>query len=177
MKLLLHICCGPCAVYPTEILSERNVDFTGMFFNPNIHPLEEFKRRGENLEKLASYKNFNVIYYDDFDQKSWENYKGPAGARCRMCYALRFEKTARVAAENGYDAFSTTLLVSPYQKHEMIIDICNGLSEKYNIKFYYEDWREGYRQGQQKAREYGLYRQKYCGCIKSVDETTLKKLK
>ena len=79
------------------------------------------------------------------------------------------EYEARKAAEEGYDAFSTTLLVSPYQGHEMIIEICETLAAQYGIQFYYEDWRPGFRKGQAMAKEYGLYRQKYCGCIKSKE--------
>jgi len=167
MKLLLHICCAPCAVYPVEELVKENIDFTGMFFNPNIHPIDEFKRRNENLQILSSIKKFETIYFDDFGQEVWENYVGSTEDRCRMCYTVRFEKTAEFAAQNGYDAFSTTLLVSPYQNHDMIIEICNQMAEKYNLKFCYRNWREGYRDGQKKAKDYGLYRQKYCGCIKS----------
>jgi len=166
-RLLLHICCGPCAVYPVECLQEAGIDFTGMYYNPNIHPKEEFSKRRENLQKLSELKGCEVIYYDDFDQKGWEDFTGEEESRCRMCYSVRFEETAKQAAEQGYTAFSTTLLVSPYQRHDMIVEICERLAEKYRIKFYYQDWREGFRKGQNAAREYGLYRQKYCGCILS----------
>ncbi len=167
MRLLLHICCGPCAAYPTEILAKKGIEFTGMYYNPNIHPIEEFERRRENLRILSRLKNFDVIYYDDFDQQTWEDFQGEIVKRCRMCYERRFERVAKEALERGFDAFSTTLLVSPYQRHEMIIEICEKVAEKYGVDFYYEDWRPGFRKGQAMAREYGLYRQKYCGCIRS----------
>lgn len=167
MKLLLHICCGPCACYPVETLQEEGIDFTGYYFNPNIHPLEEFERRRENLQVLSALKGFPVFYSDAFDQPRWENFSGEIADRCRMCYEIRFEEVARKAAEEGYEAFSTTLLVSPYQRHEMIIEICEAMAVKYGIKFYYQDWRPGFRKGQAMAKEYGLYRQKYCGCIPS----------
>ena len=169
MKLLLHICCGPCACYPVEQLQEAGVDFTGYYFNPNIHPIDEFERRRENLKILSEMKGFPVIYSDAFDQPAWEFFNGEIVERCRMCYQVRFEEVARKAAEEGYDAFSTTLLVSPYQRHEMIIEICETLAAQYGIRFYYEDWRPGFRRGQAMAKEYGLYRQKYCGCIKSKE--------
>lgn len=169
MKLLLHICCGPCACYPVETLQEAGIDFTGYYFNPNIHPIDEFERRKENLKLLSEMKGFSVIYSDSFDQPRWEFFNGEIVERCRMCYEVRFEEVARKAAEEGYDAFSTTLLVSPYQRHEMIVEICRNLAEKYGIQFYYEDWRPGFRKGQAMAKEYGLYRQKYCGCIKSKE--------
>ncbi len=169
MKLLLHICCGPCACYPVEILQEAGIEFTGYYFNPNIHPIDEFQRRRENLQILSELKGFPVVYSDVFDQPRWEFFEGEIVERCRMCYEIRFEEVARKAAEEGYDAFSTTLLVSPYQRHEMIIEICEAMAAKYGIRFYYQDWRPGFRKGQAMAKEYGLYRQKYCGCIKSKE--------
>lgn len=167
MKLLLHICCGPCACYPVETLQEAGIDFTGYYFNPNIHPMDEFERRRENLQILSELKGFPVIYSDAFDQPRWEFFQGEIVERCRMCYEIRFAEVVRKAAEEGYDAFSTTLLVSPYQRHEMIIEICEKYAAQYGIQFYYEDWRPGFRKGQAMAKEYGLYRQKYCGCIRS----------
>ena len=168
MKLLLHTCCGPCTVYPAQQLKDKGIDFTGMYFNPNIHPIDEFEKRKENLKKLSAVMDFEVIYFEDFAQERWENgcFENIEG-RCRMCYTLRFDRVAAEAANRGYDAFSTTLLVSPYQRHDMIKEICGVVAVKYGIKFYYEDFRSGYRDGQAKAKEYGLYRQKYCGCIKS----------
>ncbi len=167
MKLLLHICCGPCACYPVETLQEGGVEFTGYYFNPNIHPIDEFERRRENLQILSELKGFPVEYSNAFDQPRWEFFAGEIVQRCGMCYEIRFEEVARKAAEEGYDAFSTTLLVSPYQRHEMIIEICEKYAAQYGIRFYYQDWRPGFRKGQAMAKEYGLYRQKYCGCIRS----------
>lgn len=167
MNLLLHICCGPCAAYPIEQLRNQQISFTGLYYNPNIHPLEEFERRRDNLKKLEAEKGFAVIYQEEFWQEKWEAFQGEILDRCYMCYDLRFDYTAREAKARGYDAFSTTLLVSPYQRHEMIIKLCEKAAETYQIPFYYEDWRPGFREGQSLAREYGLYRQKYCGCIKS----------
>lgn len=169
MNILMHMCCGPCAVYPVEVLKEDNINFKGIYYNPNIHPIDEFKRRRDNLEKLSELKDFEVMYMDDFDQSSWEDFSGEIDDRCRMCYTLRFNKVGEIAKEQGFDAFSTTLLVSPYQKHDMIIDICNDVSERVGIPFYYRDFRPGFRQGQSMAREMELYRQKYCGCIRSKE--------
>ena len=88
---------------------------------------------------------------------------------CKMCYRIRLDKAAQFASENGFDAFTTTLLISPYQDHELIIKIAKEKAEKYNTKFYYHDFRPNYREGQNLAREHGLYRQKYCGCICSLN--------
>jgi len=170
MKLLLHICCGPCTTYPLSVLREEGIEPVGVFFNPNIHPVDEFKRRRENVEKLAQIKGLKVNYFDDFRQPDWENFKGEDLARCTMCYTVRLEKAAKLAAEGGFDAFTTTLLVSPYQKHELIKELGEKFARQYGTRFYYRDFRPGFRQGQKEAKDLGLYRQKYCGCIISLSQ-------
>ena len=174
MKLLLHICCGPCAVYPVSVLQRENIDFSGFFYNPNIHPVKEYQRRKENVEILSGIKNINVDYMDDIKQSSWERFTGSEEQRCTMCYSLRFDKTASIAKEKGFDAFTTTLLVSPYQKHDLMRELGEKYAEKYEIEFYYRDFRPGFREGQQQARDLGLYRQKFCGCIKSLEQSEYK---
>ena len=146
MKLLLHMCCAPCSIYPASVLKEEGMEFEGVFYNPNIHPIEEF------------------------DQGRWENFKENGEKRCNMCYSTRLEKAAQFAAQNGFHAFTTTLLVSPYQKHDLIKEIGERFAQKYGLRFYYKDFRPGFRKGQQMAKEMGLYRQKYCGCIVSLRE-------
>jgi predicted adenine nucleotide alpha hydrolase (AANH) superfamily ATPase len=169
MKLLMHMCCAPCSVFPLAQLREEGIVPDGVFFNPNIHPVEEFQRRRENVEKLAGIKGLKVSYFDDFRQDDWESFGGTGDARCTMCYAVRLEKAAELAAEGGYDAFTTSLLVSPYQKHDLIKQLGEKFAEKAGVKFFYRDFRPGFRQGQQEAKELGLYRQKYCGCIISYN--------
>jgi predicted adenine nucleotide alpha hydrolase (AANH) superfamily ATPase len=169
MKLLLHICCGPCSTYPVQELLKEGFEIQGLFYNPNIHPIEEHKRRKENVEKMSSITNIPVVYNDDFRQSEWENLEDKGAARCTGCYSLRMEEAARYASENGFEAFTTTLLVSPYQKHELIKELGEFYAEKYRVAFAYRDFRPGFRQGQQMAKEMGLYRQKYCGCILSVN--------
>ena len=165
MKLLLHMCCAPCSVYPVSVLQEENISFEGLFYNPNIHPLEEFRRRKENVEKFSGIEGIPVHYLGDFRQDVWEAFGGSEDQRCNMCYSLRLDKAASFASENGFDAFTTSLLVSPYQKHDLIKDLGKRAADKYGIQFYYKDFRPGFRQGQQKAKEMDLYRQKFCGCI------------
>lgn len=147
MKLLLHICCGPCAVYPVNVLREEGIYFEGLFYNPNIHPYDEFIRRKENVKKLSEIKNVPVKYMDDFSQEIWEKLGEDNEKRCNMCYALRIDKVAGYAKENGFDAFTTTLLVSPYQKHELIVELSKRAGEKYGIEFFYKDFRPGFRAG------------------------------
>lgn len=177
MKLLLHMCCAPCAVYPVSVLKNKGMEFEGFFYNPNIHPAEEFARRKENVGIFAGIEKINVHYMDDFMQKEWEEFGGTGEQRCGMCYSLRMDKAAEFAAMNGFDAFTTTLLVSPYQKHELIVSLGEKAAKKYGINFYYEDFRPGFRQGQQQAKDMGLYRQKFCGCIISLGESDYYKKK
>ncbi|WP_010251692.1 epoxyqueuosine reductase QueH [Acetivibrio cellulolyticus] len=171
MKLLLHMCCGPCAVYPVSVIREEGIEFEGLFFNPNIHPKEELLRRKENVEKLAAIKDIKVNYNDEFRQKDWENYDNTNISRCNMCYTTRIEEAAKTAAIKGFNAFSTTLLVSPYQNHDLIKMLGEKYALEYGVEFYYKDFRPGFRKGQQEAKDIGLYRQKYCGCIISLSES------
>lgn len=177
MKLLVHVCCGPCAVFPLEQLLKRDIELEALFYNPNIHPIDEFNKRKENAQILCDKFAVTLNTSDDFMQEKWEAFTGEEVQRCRMCYSVRLEKVARFAKEKGFDAFTTTLLVSPYQKHELIRELGDFYAEKYGLKFYYEDFRPGFREGQNRARELGLYRQKFCGCIISYNESPFTKKK
>ena len=172
-KLLLHICCGPCSMYPLSRLIPQygQENIVGLYHNPNIHPMEEFVRRRENAESACEHYGIDMVATEDFLMDKWAKY-GPEEnkLRCRMCYDLRLDYAAKYAVENGFDAFTTTLLVSLWQDHDYIVKKCNELAEKYKISFHYEDYREGYRQGQQMAKEIGLYRQRFCGCMWSAPE-------
>jgi predicted adenine nucleotide alpha hydrolase (AANH) superfamily ATPase len=169
MKLLLHMCCGPCSTFPIHELLKEDFEIQGFFYNPNIHPIEEHVRRKENVEKLSKITNIPVTYDDEFRQDEWEGMKDIGEARCHRCYSLRLEKAAEYAAKNGYDAFTTTLLVSPYQKHDLIKELGEFYANKYGVDFVYRDFRPGFRLGQQMTKEMELYRQKYCGCILSLN--------
>lgn len=168
MKVLMHMCCAPCSVYPVDSLTSDGCELEGLFYNPNIHPREEYEKRRDNVAIYSNIINMKVNYIDDFRQKEWENFSGLTFDRCTMCYDIRMDKAALYSVENGFDAFTTSLLVSPYQKHDLIKELGEKYSEKYGIKFLYRDFRPGFRQGQQQARELGLYRQKFCGCIRSI---------
>ncbi len=170
MKILMHMCCAPCAVYPVETLQDRGIEVDGLYYNPNIHPIEEFEKREENVEKLAKDKGFSVFYYPDFEEDLWRALREGDKSRCHMCYTKRLNKLFEVAKEHGYQYVTTSLLVSPYQDHELIKKIGERLAVKYGIEFFYEDFRVGYRDGQKKAKQYGLYCQRYCGCILSLKE-------
>lgn len=174
MKLLMHMCCAPCSTYPLKILKDKKIDVTGLFYNPNIHPLEEYQMRLNTVLEYSKLVDLNVIYVDGYMEDTWLNYTGDNLSRCTMCYSIRLDKVASYAKKNGYDAFTTSLLVSPYQKHDLIKELGEKFSKKYDIAFYYEDFRPGFREGQAIAKELGLYRQKYCGCIISYNERVTK---
>jgi len=171
MNLLMHTCCAPCSVYCVEKLRSENIEPTLYWFNPNIHPYTEYKSRRDCLKEYASSIGVNAIFEENYGLDEFcKNVVNDLENRCsNYCYLVRLEQTVKYAKENGCDAFTTTLLVSPYQKHEEIIKIANMLAKKYNIEFLYRDFREGFREGQAKARELGLYMQKYCGCIFSEE--------
>lgn len=170
MSMLLHSCCGPCAAYTTSYLLERGYAPTLYFYNPNIHPYQEYQKRLEGLNQLAAIRNLPVIVEPGYPLEDFLGQIAPNpefGKRCVLCYRIRLEKTAEKAKELGMEAFSTTLLISPYQNREQICAIGQELAAKYRLRFIDEDYRPGFRQSQVMAKEYGLYRQGYCGCIYS----------
>ena len=167
MKLLMHTCCAPCSVYCIDSLRKENIEPVLYWYNPNIHPYIEYKTRRDTLKQYSENINVNLIINDEYGLDEFcKNVVGDLENRCsNYCYPVRLEQTVKYAKENGFDSFTTTLFVSPYQKHEEIKRICEELAKKYNIQFLYRDFRVGFREGQAKARELGLYMQKYCGCI------------
>lgn len=176
MKLLLHACCGPCACYPTEKLLADGKTFDILYFNPNIHPYKEFKRRLNALRDFCEKKHYKVIIDKSYPLEEYvRGMLDEPTVRCAYCYRERMRYAACYAKENGYDAFSTTLLVSPYQKHELIIQMGEAAAMEFDIPFYYEDFREGYQRGVDISMELDLYRQPYCGCVFSERDRYEKK--
>jgi predicted adenine nucleotide alpha hydrolase (AANH) superfamily ATPase len=182
-KILVHACCAPClcAVYEDieNNLKEYNLksisDFDVIWYNVNIHPKVEYIHRMETLKQFLEFKGKQGIFLDEYNMHNFvENalkFKSLGYVmRCEYCYTVRLEKVFEYASQNGYTAVTTTLLISPYQKHEKIIEVCEKLSQKYGVKFLYKDYRPYFRHGQQIAKDMGLYRQKFCGCIFSIDE-------
>jgi len=179
MKLLLHTCCAPCSVYCIDELRNENLEPTIYWYNPNIHPYQEYKARRDCLKEYTKSINAEAVFEEHYGLREFcKNVVDDLDNRCKnYCYKVRLEQTAKYAKENGYDAFSTTLLVSPYQNHEVIKELGEQLAKQYEIEFVYRDFRVGFRQGQAKARELGLYMQKYCGCIFSEEERYAKQIK
>ena len=172
MKLLLHTCCAPCSVYCIETLRNEEIEPTVYWYNPNIHPYKEYEARRDCLKEYTKSIGVQAIFEDNYGLKEFcKNVISDLENRCvNYCYKVRLEQTAKYAKENGYDSFSTTLLVSPYQNHDALKKLGEKLAKKYGIEFVYRDFRVGFREGQRKARELGLYMQKYCGCIFSEQQ-------
>lgn len=171
MRVLLHICCGPCAIYPLSVLQKDGLEITGYFFNPNIHPYQEFKRRLGALEQFSDACSLSLCIEKQYGLRDFlRKVVFHEEERCRICYLLRLEKTAALAKEKEFDAFTTTLLYSKYQRHDTISEICTALSSQYDVDFLYHDFREGWQAGIDKSIELNLYRQPYCGCIFSEQE-------
>lgn len=171
MKLLLHICCGPCALFPLESLREAGHAVAGTFYNPNIHPYREYALRRDTLAAYASASGLAVFWDEGYAMEDFlRRVANQPGERCRTCYALRLGHTARLARSLGMDGFTTTLLYSRYQKHEQIRQLAAAAAREWNIPFYYQDFREGWSEGIRASRILGMYRQPYCGCIYSEKE-------
>jgi predicted adenine nucleotide alpha hydrolase (AANH) superfamily ATPase len=183
MNLLLHTCCAPCSVQCLETLRAEGIRPDLFWYNPNIHPYTEYQARRDTLAQFAADSGLELLMEDEYGLRPFLSGlnsffdASPDGSlpRCAFCYRLRLEKTASFAAAHGYDCFSTTLLISPYQKHDLIREAAEGAAEQYGIPFFYRDFRPGFREGQRQARERGFYMQKYCGCIFSEEERYLGK--
>ena len=171
--LLLHVCCGPCAEWPVRSLQDEGYSLTAFFSNPNIHPQFEHTRRRDNAAALMKMRGIPFLEDDSYMEEIWlaKTWERQYSSRCEMCYDIRMKNVALEAKRLGFRSFSTTLLVSPYQNHEAIIAHARKASAQTGVEFVYRDFRPGFRDGQNMAREDGLYRQKYCGCIFSLEES------
>jgi predicted adenine nucleotide alpha hydrolase (AANH) superfamily ATPase len=171
VKILLHTCCGPCALFPLLQLRLADHQVTGLFYNHNIHPYQEYVRRRDTAIQMAKQEAMPLIMHDDYDLEGFlANVAAAPEKRCSYCYAARLTATARAAAEGGFDAFTASLLYSRYQKHDEIKSLGEQLGAEFGVSFYYQDFRTGWQEGIRLSKEGGLYRQQYCGCIYSEKE-------
>ena len=176
-KILLHCCCAPCSVSCIEPLRQEGIEPVLFWYNPNIHPFKEYEARRDCLIEYGKKINAEVIIYEDYGLREFvKNVADNIDGRCNYCYDHRLKKTAEYAAENGYAAFSSTLLSSIYQNHEMMVKSALKNADKYCTEFLYRDFRPNFRNGNQTAREEGLYMQKYCGCIFSEEDRYIKQI-
>lgn len=178
MKTLLHICCAPCANACIRQLREENIAVTGFWHNPNIHPFTEYRARRNCLREYAQTIDLPLIEKNDYALRPFvrEVAEDIAG-RCVKCYQMRLFETARQAKEGGFDSFTSSLFISPYQNHALMVQTAQAAADHYGVAFLYRDFRPLFKEGQEKARELGFYIQKYCGCVFSEEERYLKKNK
>ena len=192
-KILLHMCCAPCSCYCVKRLRELDFEPVGFFFNPNIHPYQEWRKRLNSARDFAQKMKMElhvINHYGlrDFLNKTFsvveslenpDTFKNPDGHhnRCKICYAWRLNETAKFAKENNFEIFTSSLFYSIHQNHELMKKIAEISAKNFDIKFFYEDFRAGWQEGIDLSLELELYRQNYCGCIFSEEERFSKDLK
>ncbi|UCC38625.1 MAG: epoxyqueuosine reductase QueH [Candidatus Aminicenantes bacterium] len=172
-KILVHICCAPDALYVMDLL-RGEYDASGYFYNPNIHPQEEYELRLEETRKVAQTLNFRLIE-DAYDNEEWfkmtKKFKDEPekGKRCDVCYAIRLKKTAQKASKLGFDVFTTVMSLSPWKKADVLNQMGKMFGHKYKINFLEADFKkkDGFRKSVELSKHHDLYRQDYCGCIYS----------
>jgi predicted adenine nucleotide alpha hydrolase (AANH) superfamily ATPase len=169
-RTLLHVCCAPCATYTARRLRELAFEVVGYWYNPNVHPFSEHERRRETLARYAGETDLPVIWEPGYEIVDFmraivgqERFR----TRCAVCYRLRLDRTAQTAAGKGFDAFTTTLLISPYQDQAAIRAIGEDAAARHGLDFYFENFRQGWAEHSRMTHEHGLYSQHYCGCIYS----------
>jgi epoxyqueuosine reductase len=179
MRILLHTCCAPCLVVPLQDLRAEGHEVTALFYNPNIHPYSEYLRRLDAFNVFARDNGVTAMVEDSEDgMEEWLRLVVfRETSKCRICHHMRLDATAKMAESKGFDAFSTTLLYSRFQKHQLLKSTGEAVAEERGVAFIYRDWRTGWNEGVRKYRKLGLYRQKYCGCIFSEKERALKIIK
>jgi len=171
VRLLLHACCAPCAIYPVETLRQDGIAVMGFFYRHNIHPYTECLKRQETLAAYAESIDLKVIFQDGYDLEGFlQQAVFRESRRCEICYHDRLKTTALVARNGKFDSFSSSLLYSRFQNHEMIRAIGESVGKTVGIPFYYRDFRSGWKYGIETSKRLGMYRQQYCGCIYSEKE-------
>ena len=178
MNTLLHICCAPCANQCVEVLKNENIEVTGFWYNPNIHPFTEHRARRNCVRQYAEDIGMKLIEKNDYALRPFiREVAEDIANRCVKCYEMRLFAAAQAAKENGFDSFTSSLFISPYQNHELMKEVALRAAEAYGVEFLYRDFREVFKAGQAYAREHEFYMQKYCGCVFSEEERYLKKNK
>ena len=173
MRILCHICCAQCFLGVAEMLDEKDKQLEGFFYNPNIHPLLEFRKRLKAVKVLRDRLKFRLHAIEDYGLKSFvamTAFRDEPAQRCPLCYRQRLYETARFAADNGFDAFTTTLLVSRHQRHDAIVAAAHEAARFADVEFYYRDFRHNAAHAHDEAARMSLHLQSYCGCIFSERE-------
>jgi len=175
MKVLLHVCCANCAIYPIKTMREEGLQVMGFFYRHNIHPYTECVKRQEALQAYAEQINLKVIYQAGYDIEGFiQNVAFRESERCNYCYHDRLRSTALLAKRGKFDYFSSTLLYSKHQQHDLIRSMGESLGKSVGVAFLYQDYRKGWKEGIECSKQMGLYRQHYCGCVYSEKERFFK---
>ncbi len=177
-KILLHTCCGVCSLYVIKKLRERFGEIILFWYNPNIHPEEEYERRLTVIRKASRLKKLRLIEGSYEPERWFEVTRGlekepEGGRRCEVCFRMRLEKSIQAAKEASCDCFTTTLTISPHKSAEIINNIGKSLAEKYGVNFLAEDFKkkDGFKKTMAAAKRHKFYRQNYCGCVFSQRQT------
>ena len=165
MKVLFHVCCGPCFARAGALLREEGHEVTAFWYNPNVQPYKEFEARLQAFEEVCEAEGFAALVDPKYEPEEWLRAALEEDRRCVHCYRDRLHRTAREAADLGFDAFTTTLLASPYQDHGLAMTTGEEAAEEAGVAFLYRDFREHWRESRRRTFELGVYMQKYCGCI------------
>ncbi|MFP4039141.1 MAG: epoxyqueuosine reductase QueH [Desulfosudaceae bacterium] len=171
MKILLHVCCAPCAIYPRQVLTGQGMTVMGYFYQSNIHPYSECLKRRQAVERYSHICDMRFIYQEEYNLEGF--LRGVAfreSNRCLYCYHERLRSTALLARRGKFDYFTTTLLYSKFQKHQLIREMGEAIGKSAGVPFYYHDFREGWKEGIAESKRLNLYRQQYCGCVYSEKE-------
>ena len=175
MKILLHACCAPCANRCIDALQKENMEVTAFWYNPNIHPFTEYRARRNCLREYLEKIGIPLIEQNDYALRPFiREVAEDIAKRCVKCYEMRLFEAARQAKESGFDAFTSSLFISPYQNHALMKEVAERAAEEYGVDFLYRDFRDLFKAGQEFAREQEMYIQKYCGCVFSEEERYLK---
>lgn len=178
MKVLMHTCCGPCSIYPLKVLRQEDHEVTGFFYNPNIHPYREFQRRRDTLAEFARLALLPLHIDQSYDLEAFLLGAIERGKdRCLFCYRMRLERAFYKARDEGFEAITTTLLYSKYQRHDEIAAIGTELAQTYGVAYLYRDFRAGWGEGQEESKRLNMYRQNYCGCVFSERDRFYKSAK
>ena len=178
VKVLLHTCCAPCTTYVHKALTDMGFKVKGFYYNPNIQPFTEYERRLITMKLYSALANLDMVYVDLYDiENFFDVIFRKKDKRCLYCYILRLHKAAAYAKKHGFDAFTTTLLVSPQQKHSLIKQAGRIVAKKFGIEFLYKDFRKGFSEGRRMANLMNLYKQQYCGCVYSERDRFKKGMK
>lgn len=167
-SVLIHVCCAHCAAYTVEYWRRQGDEVSALWYNPNIHPYLEHQHRLESVQALAQEINLPLIITEGYDMMEYfRQVAGHESQRCQYCFNLRLTKTAETARQSGFNAFTTTLLISPQQKHDTIRETGNKIAEEQGLEFLYADLRKRYSDSRHLTKPLNLYRQQYCGCVYS----------